>query len=592
VSTTIGNLAVVLSANAAGFTAGFASAQKGVTSFVGSLGTMAKSSLAAVGISSLAGVASKAFSGFERAEENKLTFESLLGSGERAKTLMKEISQLGYKSSFAGEFGPAAKELLKFGMGADEVVPLLKQLGDVAAGANVPLGELTRIFASAESRTHLASKQLIALQEAGFPIIDQLSQKLGLTKNSIIQLADQGKIGFGELTEALAHATGEGGNFHGMMEKRGNTTLGVWMRIEEGVGGTISKIGSAIGQALAKVFGFKEGLSGVANFIDTLRESVPSLASGFAQAAEVLHGFYEIGAAVFGGIGSVVSSVFDFIVQVIETFSGGTLADLGKGLEMTALEVEFVFKNIPAIAELMWTKLTLGFTMLGNDIYHLFVVNIPQLLQWLFRNWKGVFIDMYEMTIAIFTNIGKNIYNFFANIPELIAGTVSFKDLWVPLTDGFESAIKEKLVFTERAYTDTEKNLNQKIGELDQDLAKKKEDFFKQRLDQIAKAGQKENQVPTNALDKPNLGELATQKKKAETKRAGAFDFGSKDAYSAILKSQDTQLAPAEKTAQATSTIAKEAKKQTKALESIDEEIANANGFRQGNLDAGFGAGG
>jgi hypothetical protein len=81
-ATSIGHLAAIVSANTLGFTAGLNAAQKGVTSFVGTLGGLAKTGAALLGIGSVAAVIKKGFEGFTGNQEDVNTFTALLVSGE------------------------------------------------------------------------------------------------------------------------------------------------------------------------------------------------------------------------------------------------------------------------------------------------------------------------------------------------------------------------------------------------------------------------------------------------------------------------------------------------------------------------------
>lgn len=183
-STTIGNLAVILSANAAGFTSGFAAAQKTAGSFIGTMGMMARSALPLVGIGSAVGVVSQAFKGFTGAEESRITFQALLGSADKAKAFKAELKDFGDMTSFGDGVGAAAKELLKFNFSQESVIPTLKQLGDIAAGVNVPLEELASVVGKSGYRANISGKQLIALTEMGVPIMQELSRTMNLSQLS------------------------------------------------------------------------------------------------------------------------------------------------------------------------------------------------------------------------------------------------------------------------------------------------------------------------------------------------------------------------------------------------------------------------
>jgi hypothetical protein len=589
VSTTIGNLAVILSANAAGFTQGFAAAQKTAGSFIGTMGMMAKTAGTIVGIGTAASIVQTAFKGFTGAEESRITFQALLGDAEKAKKFKAELKDFGDMTPFGDGVGAAAKELLKFNVGADEIIPSLKQLGDIAAGLDVPLEGLATIFGEVKYKGELSKKQLVSLTEQGVPLVQELMKTMNLSEGSVLSLVDQGKVGFAEFQSALASATGAGGNFFGMMEARANTTKGLMGRIVDQTGDVVGKLGSVIGDRVSAMFGTKSGMSAVFDWLQEVEEGVKNMGPWFDNVILYFQTVGDVITSVWTGVSAVFTGVWDTVGSIFDSM-GATVGGFRDLFIEAMLSVRFTFNNFGAISELIFEKFKLGLALMGNDAWHLFSVNIPELLGWLARNWKGVFTDLYEMTITIFTNIGKNIWNFFTNIPGLIAGTVDFKDIWTPLTEGFETSIKETLQFTKREYTQFEKDQIAKIGNLDAALGAKKEKFFAEEMAKLN--GAKQGSFVTDFVKdvafgggqgKQMNGELAKVSKASEVKFSAAFDRGSKEAYNVILRSRyGDSGAPANRTAKATEDTVKAVRSVEKAIEKIP-----SNSITAGSLNVG-----
>lgn len=83
----------------------------------------------------------------------------------------------------------------------------------------------------------------------------------------------------------------------------------------------------------------------------------------------------------------------------------------------------------------------LGLVKLANFFEWHFTVRIPAYLNYFLNLWKAMFTDAYESLKTILANIGRNVLRFFANLPFIIIGKVDLADIWIPLTDGFESAV-------------------------------------------------------------------------------------------------------------------------------------------------------
>lgn len=215
-------------------------------------------------------------------------------------------------------------------------------------------------------------------------------------------------------------------------------------------------------------------------------------------------------------------------------------------------------------------------TVFGNDAVHLFMVNIPEILGWFSRNWVNVFTDVWEFTKTVFVNIGKNIWDFITSIPELIAGTKSFSDIWTPLTDGFKTSITEALKVTKREFNDNEKSLIASVANTEQKLSESWTDYFANGKKGMAAAlegrQKKAEEVDKFQYPEKTVGGALSQKnsKSQEAKYAGAIEAGSKEAYNVILRSRNLDFnAPAQQTATSTKELVKQGKKAEKQFDEI-----------------------
>ena len=73
-------------------------------------------------------------------ETLQVSFESMLGSAAKAKDMVRNLSDFAAKTPFQLlDIGSATKSLLAFGVKAKDMIGTLSFLGDIAAGAGVPL---------------------------------------------------------------------------------------------------------------------------------------------------------------------------------------------------------------------------------------------------------------------------------------------------------------------------------------------------------------------------------------------------------------------------------------------------------------------
>ena len=110
---------------------------RALASAIGSLGIGAA---AAALVKNTVGMASAA-------EQTAAAYEIILKDQEQAKKLLGDIETLSVKTPFEpGELKQGGRALLAFGATADEIVPSLRLLGDLAAGSGSQIQEIIRVF--------------------------------------------------------------------------------------------------------------------------------------------------------------------------------------------------------------------------------------------------------------------------------------------------------------------------------------------------------------------------------------------------------------------------------------------------------------
>src|SRR5262245_34147072 len=86
------------------------------------------------------GLAAKAAIGLAAAWESlAVSFKVMLGDGDKASKLLADIRDFAAATPFElGELANASKALLAFGVTPDDLIPTLRQVGDVASGLGIP----------------------------------------------------------------------------------------------------------------------------------------------------------------------------------------------------------------------------------------------------------------------------------------------------------------------------------------------------------------------------------------------------------------------------------------------------------------------
>jgi len=238
-----------------------------------------------------------------------VAFESMLGSASKAKDLMKDLTNFTATTPFqlAG-VGKAAKQLLAFKVSQKDMIPTLRMLGDLSAGANVPLSDMAQIFGKAKAKGKLMTEELLQLAERGIPIIDILAEGLNISKQQVFKLASESKISFGIMQKALVKMTSSGGVFFKQTEKQSKTLAGRFSTLKDNLGLTAA----AIGEVIEKTFGLNKGMESLSNNLTTLPDRIRAFAAAnpmMTKSIIIIVGLIAVLAPLAIAIGAVAFAV-------------------------------------------------------------------------------------------------------------------------------------------------------------------------------------------------------------------------------------------------------------------------------------------
>ena len=160
-------------------------------------------------------------------QQFEVAMETLLGNKDKADALMKQSIELAAKTPFyVSDVVAASKQLLAYGQSADDVVETVRRLGDIAAGVSIPLNRVVGIYGRIMAQGKLTNLTMKQFYSSGIPIVNQLQQQLGKTKDEIMKMISAGQVSFSMVKQAFTDMTNEGGKFGNMMEKQSHTITG------------------------------------------------------------------------------------------------------------------------------------------------------------------------------------------------------------------------------------------------------------------------------------------------------------------------------------------------------------------------------
>lgn len=200
-------------------------------------------------ISGLTSLGKKIFDLGVQQEQLNIAFTTFLGSAEKAKKLMAELTKFSIITPFTpDQVNKAAKTLLAFGTQAKDIIPTLKMIGDVSAGTGKDLAEMAVIFGQIQSTGRLMGQDLLQLINAGFNPLQVISEKTGKSVKVLKEEMEKGLISFDMVKQAFKDATSEGGLFFNLMENQSAT-----------VGGKLSTVAGNIEEIGKNLYGTASG---------------------------------------------------------------------------------------------------------------------------------------------------------------------------------------------------------------------------------------------------------------------------------------------------------------------------------------------
>mgnify|MGYP004530950371 CR=1 FL=1 len=214
-------------------------------------------------------LASSIFNTRSQFQQLEISFTTMLGSADKSKQLMDELIQTAAHTPFdMSSITSGAKQLLAYGTEAKDVNKTLVQLGDIASGLNIPLGDLVYLYGTTVAQGRMFTMDLRQFMGRGVPLAEELGKILHQNTTEVQESVSKGKVTSDIFKEAIANMTQAGGRFGGLMEQQSKTLEGQWSNI----GDSIQQAFNEIGKKSEGVF--SSGLSIISAMVENWQEVI------------------------------------------------------------------------------------------------------------------------------------------------------------------------------------------------------------------------------------------------------------------------------------------------------------------------------
>jgi tape measure domain-containing protein len=295
------------------------------------------------------------------AETAQASFSVLAGSAEKARTMLAGIKQFADTSplSQAG-LRDSAQTMLAFGVSLENIMPTLRQLGDLSMGDEQRLQSMALAFSQVTAAGRLMGQDLLQMVNAGFNPLQEISRKTGESLVELKSRMEAGGISSQEIADAFRTATEAGGKFHGMMAQQAGTTAGKLSILKDNVATLAMSFGEALIPALNSVV---EAVTPVVEWFKSWEASTKLNIVTFGALAGAITAGVVVLATVVNAVKTVVSAMralaaSQAIVQALSgpkgwlTLAAGAAIAAGAVAGVSAMfdEVEAKAASVPPAA--------------------------------------------------------------------------------------------------------------------------------------------------------------------------------------------------------------------------------------------------
>lgn len=417
----------------------------GITSRVGGAfagaGKMAVKAFAGVGaVAAVAGGAGlKIASNMEQAQ---VAFTTMLGSADKAKAHLADLSQFAAKTPFElpGLIN-MSRQLQAMGFQAEQVKPMMTAVGDTVSamgGGQAELDRVTTALGQMNAKTKVSAEEMMQLSELGIPAWELLAQATGKTVPEVQKLASEGKITSDVFINAFTNMQGPLEKFRGSMEAQSQTLQGMWSTLKDTVSQGLGNMAQPLVDSLKSSFPAINQAIG-----DLFTQVGPPLAALVGQIGQTLGAILPVVAPILSGLAQLLTTILAPIIPVIgeiATALGAAFQAIMPALMPLAQVIGDIFAQIGgAIAEMLpdlvpiitsLAELLTGLFRAAQPILDVFIAQISAALKMLtpiievVADVFGAMFErmrpMIEQLVPLWVQIGEKLGAVFSQIAETV----------------------------------------------------------------------------------------------------------------------------------------------------------------------------
>lgn len=173
-----------------------------------------------------------------RLEQANIALSTMLGSTQRAQQFLTQLAEFARTTPFElPGLITASQRMLAYGFAAEQVIPLLRAVGNATAalgGGQFEIDRVVRALGQMQARTRVQAEEMLQLTEVGIPAWQILAKTLGVDVATAMEMVTKREVE--AITFIQAFQQEMMARFGGMMDLQSRTLVGAISNIKDALG--------------------------------------------------------------------------------------------------------------------------------------------------------------------------------------------------------------------------------------------------------------------------------------------------------------------------------------------------------------------
>lgn len=349
---------------------------------IGSAFTGLKGAFAGVAITAMA---TKVVSLAAAAEQTSMEFEVLLGSADKANTMLGQLREIDLKTVFGQQdLAKISSMMMHAGVEGDQVVAMMGMMTEVAGGSVDKLERLAYALSQVEQAGRLTGQENLQLLNASFSPLSVIAETTGRNMIDLRKDMENGLITAAMVKQALSDLTTGSGRLAGRNAKVAESAAGMFSKMQSSLEMLAIELGT---QVLPYANRFLSWSIDAVKAVDGVGGAFSSILQSAEEWFFATQDFFTDIGVVMGSVAGNMGNIWAALFQEIPQYAQAAFSWISSNSKIA-------MDNIATAAGNMWAKMDQKSRQLGENIAFQLglsdeVLTIPEPTMRAFEEFQG-----------------------------------------------------------------------------------------------------------------------------------------------------------------------------------------------------------